>query len=437
MEKGVPKSAGHVLGASSGVAGAGAGAAAAARAAPLALANSNHNPPVAAATEYEVSFTEPTLGLQFSHPPGTLTSDSRPLIVHGLVAGSQSEQLGVRPGDVVLCVEGNAVPSYDAFAMLVMALERPLAVRLRRSLPSPPSPGASASSAGAGAAAASVFNLSDTDREARRRAMQAAADSRAGAWDKKVKATARAREARDKRAAGSALGAAAGGIFAHPEAAAVGDSNPATQLAARRAQQQEARVSQEMGYNPFTPHLSSGGGAGSASASASPAGSSTSSAASSPRAAPASAGAAANTAGAGPGAGAGTGASAGIEEPSEEEREEVDLALGLLLSSSAEGGGAEEAVALCVSTIAKLVGNLTTSGGKDKFRRVKRANAAMQTRVLGVPGGEALLLAAGFVDTVGGEAEGEGEVSVLRHPYDAKAESLARYTLSRLLALEA
>ena len=98
-----------------------------------------------------------------------------------------AERCGVRAGDTVLCVEGNSVASYDDFAMLVKALERPLVVRLRRELAPPPSPPrlaqASSSSASASASADStVFALTDGDKEARRQAMQAAADARAGAY---------------------------------------------------------------------------------------------------------------------------------------------------------------------------------------------------------------------------------------------------------------
>ena len=109
----------------------------------------------------------------------------------------------------------------------------------------------------------------------------------------------------------------------------------------------------------------------------------------------------------------------------DEDEEAFTLALGMLLSSEV----AEAQVAACVTTISKLLGNLCTSNGAEKFRRLKRGNAAIQNRILNVPGGEALLLAAGFVDLE------EGGELVFVHKFDSKSAALAEYTLDRLKQL--
>ena len=109
----------------------------------------------------------------------------------------------------------------------------------------------------------------------------------------------------------------------------------------------------------------------------------------------------------------------------DEDVEAFTLALGMLLSSEV----AETEVALCVTTISKLLGNLCTSNGAEKYKRLKRSNIAIQNRILNIPGGEALLLAAGFVDS-----EEQGEL-VFVHKFDSKSAVLAEYTLDRLKEL--
>jgi hypothetical protein len=346
-------------------------------------------------TEFDVTFAEPTLGLQFVHPlndDGTPnTSIEKELVVFGTVEGSESNMLGIAKDDIVLSVEGNAPACYDDFVMMVKALDRPLAMKFTRP---------NSNRIEAVTKNQTVFNLSSDQKEARRAAMQAAAENRAGSWDRKVKAGARAREdaAKDSRNVG--------GIHAHPEAANVGTSNPATQQAARLAQASEQRTAQKMGYNPFQPSLSASASSGQGS----------------PRVAvetsfiktDSSANNVTNSTG------------HTILPPSDEEQEQVDIALSLLLSSDVT----EETVTICISTLTKLIDNLTKSDGAAKFCRIKKSNAAIQSRILTIPGGEALLCAAGFVEDM------DGDEAVLSHTYSDVTKALAEYTLQRLLQLQ-
>ncbi len=341
-------------------------------------------------TTFDVIFEEMTLGIQFSHPLDESgkpnTAAVRTLVVHDIVTNGEADKKAVRKGDEIISVDGNDVKSYDEFVMMVKALERPLTVQFRRLLPKPPS-----SDSGFhvwrrdNEPPSNVFTLTQQEKEDRRAAMKAAADSRAGAWDKKVKASARKRE-EDSKNKGSS-----GGIYSHPEAASVGDQNPVTQRAAKMAQHSEKAQAAEMGYNPFVPQMSM-------SMKTSSTESATEDAAQSGQ---------------------------GKVSLEDEDEEAFTLALGMLLSSEV----AEAQVAACVTTISKLLGNLCTSNGAEKFRRLKRGNAAIQNRILNVPGGEALLLAAGFVDSE------EGGELVFVHKFDSKSAALAEYTLDRLKQL--
>jgi len=208
------------------------------------------SPRFAGPVEYDVTFTDTTLGLTFLHPVqadgAPDTAALRELDVHVVSPGSESQRLGIRAGDVVLAVAGNPVDSYDTFVMLVKALARPLLIRLRRGM----SAGSSSSS-----------SLSAAELAERREMNQRAADARNSAWDKRVHAASSRRKGEEERSG------AKGGVHAHAEAARKGDSNPATQQAAALARQQEERQAQQNGgFSAFKPHMSfssaSGGGTG-------------------------------------------------------------------------------------------------------------------------------------------------------------------------------
>jgi hypothetical protein len=371
-------------------------------------------------SDFDLKFAEQTLGLQFVHPlnidgsPDTHTE--RPLIVQGTAKGSEAEMLGIQKGDTVLSVEGNTLTCYDDFAMIVKALERPITIKFRRVSHSPPLNSAEfqVGRLDERAPQQNVFNMSANQKDARRAAMQAAAENRANAWNRKVKAGARAREDAKNKNPGST-----GGIHAHPEAAAVGNFNPTTQQAARMAQAHEQYTAEKMGYNPYQPTMSASAGSGSQG---------------SPRGG---GGDSSHLRAVGLSKSSSHDVDISVEDnydamsestaaPSYEEQEQVDLALSLLLSSGLD----EEAVTTCVGTLVKLVGNVITSNGAAKFCRIKKGNATIQTKVLTIPGGEELLLSAGF------QQEMDNDEAILKHSWNDATQILAIYVLRRLQQLK-
>jgi len=87
-----------------------------------------------------------------------------------------------------------------------------------------------------------------------------------------------------------------------------------------------------------------------------------------------------------------------------------------------------------VGTVYKLLHNLTSSGGEEKFRCIRMANAAISSKVLGVPGGLQLLVAAGFA-AAGDQGDTDAE-KLLKHSYDAESRERARYVLDKLMLLQ-
>ena len=260
---------------------------------------------------------------------------------------------------------------------------------------------------------------------------QRAADARGSAWEKRVQ-TASSKRKGEEKGRGDNGGA---GANAHPEAARKGDSNPATRAAAALARREEELQAQRNGgFNAFQPHMSfssaSGGGVGAAPTLG------TASSASSGAAQDVFAGTGGGTQGGGR-EGESPYANAVGLPITEEAIEDTDLALGLLLSvevDGTEGGCDAESVGVCVSTVCKLLSNLTGRTGEEKYRSIRLANAAIKSRVLGVPGGLQLLLAAGFVEhdgAFGGDAE-----RVLKHSYDPESEVRARFVLEKLTQLQ-
>jgi hypothetical protein len=353
----------------------------------------------------DVIFTEATLGLQFSHPlksDGSGKSDTtivRDVRVHGVVNDSNAMKLGIKVGDIVKLVDNTwPVTCYDDFITYLQEIRKedkmkPIPIQFLR-------PSVSVISS-VSVSEKCTMSMSDIQKEERRLTMQAAADARATAWDRRVKSSSKARKEK-----ANAAGEVQGGIHAHPEAATIGNNNAATQAAARRAKEDEQRLAASS-VMTFTPHMSGSSSSGS-----------------SPRISSAiETKHAINTVN-----------SADYEvEVTDDEVEAFDTALGLLLSvadGNSEGGPNEEQIQTCVGTVCKLIGNLTSSNGDVKFRKVRCENAAMKARVLSIPGGEQLLLAAGFVPQILDNEE------VFFHSYNKTTENMARYSLSRLLQLQ-
>lgn len=75
--------------------------------------------------EYESIFTEKSLGLHVI--PGE--SDQCPYVQH-VVPGSPADLAGVMIDDKIVALEGNTISSHSDFLSTVVALERPIRIRL-------------------------------------------------------------------------------------------------------------------------------------------------------------------------------------------------------------------------------------------------------------------------------------------------------------------
>ena len=379
--------------------------------------------------EYEVSFTGPTLGLTFVHPQDAdgnpNTSAHRLLDVHSVVIGSEAQALGVEAGDVVLSVNGVAINTYDMFLELVKTNSRPMSVRLKCAYAYNNSSHNSVKSVH-GNQKTSSSSLSEAQRTARRLASQRAAELRENAWDKKVQSASAIRKEKEQ-------GQGKGGIFAHPEAASRGNVVPETQQAAALARQEEERLARlNGGFSAFKPMMSFSGASATADVT-------------SPSLmlqAPDVVGTSIGVRTVFSGAADSTRPTDVDEVLLEPAAEQLDLALSMLLSL--EGGDASgkssDAITVCVATVCKLLGNLITSGGDEKFRSIRMGNPTVASKVLSVPGGLELLLASGFqqqqAPTAGSGDSSPGGEPVLRHSYDRTGEAFARYVSHRLLLLQ-
>ena len=386
---------------------------------------------------FDVAYSDATLGMTFLNDTFDAqkkidTSVVKDQVVNSVINESESHRNGIQVGDVILSVEGNAVRSFDDFTMLVKALERPLHIRFRRPCLPPTAPLQRSNSTGSNGSGSA---LSEAELAERREANIRAAENRADAWDRRVKtsSTVRKDKEREKEKRGGGGGA---GMNAHKEAAERGNSIAATQAAAKAAKATEAHLAASMGYNPFQPHMSFSSASGClVTESSGAAATATATAGNLLKGSPRNG----SMAGADDKRLASTGVFAfnsqnmPAVELTEDDEETVDLALGMLLSNEivrTEDNSENDIVKICVATVCKLLDNLTSSNGEEKFRSIRVGNAAISSKVLVVPGGLQLLLAAGFVEQ---EENGEG---FLKHAYDSSGEALARHVLSRLLDLQ-
>ena len=82
-----------------------------------------------------------------------------------------------------------------------------------------------------------------------------------------------------------------------------------------------------------------------------------------------------------------------------------------------------EAAKVCLATILKMIVNVLTSPAESKFRSVKAENKAIKEKILGCPGGGAMLLCAGFERQAEQPLTATPELYVL--PSDANLSELA------------
>lgn len=127
--------------------------------------------------------------------------------------------------------------------------------------------------------------------------------------------------------------------------------------------------------------------------------------------------------------------------------EAVDDAFAQLLSiGNVDDPQSEEKVNTAISTIQKMLNNLQKKKQELKFRSIRLMNEAFQAKVVSVPGGLELMMAAGFV-LVEAPVEGaaaaaaagteEGELTLyLKHDMSPQSEAMLDYTIRRLNELQ-
>lgn len=282
-----------------------------------------------------------TLSIVFSKegPLEMVVSKQAELAVVGTVtSGSVADKAGMLAGDVIVRVNSTSVSSYNDFVKTWEAsrAKRPLELGIKRA-----------------ALLATNKKISDSERDARRAAQAKAALERDGAWAKRVSAPKRPQSQQQAKNVN--------------EAQSKKSTNPETIAAWKAAEKRADATVKELGYDPFKP-LSTGSGVGTTS-----------------RTGPASA-----TAG----------------EPLEEEEETLSSkedaeaydrgsAASRVVVDSLREHEDKSQVATCVNTLLKILENAANKDD-DKFRRVRLGNAAIQAKILAVPGGLEALSAAGF-----------------------------------------
>ena len=268
--------------------------------------------------------------------------------------------------------------------------------------------------------------LSEEEKDSRRAAAAKAAQDRGSAWDKRLAGT-----SKSKKGAMSAEGDGRP-VYDHDS----GPTSAETQRVAAAAKRREEEVARSMGYNPYQPLMSFSGAAAAAAVGAPGSGTgstprSGSGGGTTPTPRRLDEGTAASTAAAAAsGGGGGGGAGFEIDEP--ELENSINEALGLLMST-AEADGPR--VQTAITTAGKMLRSLSENRGEPKLRKIRLANPNFSSRVVEVPGGLQLFLAAGFV-VVSEEPEGGGEAeSFLVHSMEPHAGLQLDYTLARLADL--
>lgn len=258
--------------------------------------------------------------------------------VSEVTKGGPAAAAGIQLGDVVVRVGDVVTASYDAFFPAIHSAGRPVELGISRPA----------------LHAATRLPASDGEREARRNAQAKAALERDGAWSKRVASRPQGGRYADKRP-----------VQTSDETKS---TNPETLAAWKAAEARAEAEVQSLGYDPFK-SVSSG------SAGARPA---------NPQDAPA-------AADSGPGRRLGS-----ADEMTEyaAAKQEAEVVVDALVAHPDVAQ-----VGVCIATVLKLLDNAATKDD-EKFRRVRLANAAVQTKVLAVPGGLEALCAAGFGLTV-------------------------------------
>jgi len=105
---------------------------------------------------------------------------------------------------------------------------------------------------------------------------------------------------------------------------------------------------------------------------------------------------------------------AAVSQPTLTTRDPLEIALNTLRSSNSQ-----DAYLTGVTTLGKILGNITSNPMEEKYRQVKRRNAAFQRRLGGLTGGDDVMKAAGFVTEQQQEEEGGEEIYMMQASAEA------------------
>ena len=285
---------------------------------------------------------------------------------------------------------------FDDFHAIVGALERPVKISFLRLVApgSPPSllPTGSISSLFkfGGKSGQSQPLPNDADLDARREERLKAVNDRTLALDKKFKKS--SGSGKSPTNGGNATPSSSSNSIENVQYA--DSDNADTRRVIERTKAEEHRVEQNLGYNPFRPHMSFSGNAATVATLGMTAPPSSNGRPTATTLAPSSSAAVATPSAAAP-----------YLEEDEDIIAEVDDSFAMLLSlTDAE----QDRAKVAVQTVQKMVLNLYNSKNDVKFRSIRMSNKAFQARVGSVPGGVELLLAAGYRLEMGDSLESQG-----------------------------
>ncbi|CBJ30220.1 conserved unknown protein [Ectocarpus siliculosus] len=345
---------------------------------------------------------EQHLGISLSPGPN---GESR---VTGVSNGGAAAKAGVRVNDTIAAIDGNASPAaHEDLVDVVRAIGRPVVIGFHRS----GGGGKEAKGAGATAQEPGPFQraqdaarrkmdeikgppqpppMTAEAKAERREAALKAAESRTKDWNKRL----------NKGRQASQTKSGTGGVT---ENQFEDSGNAETRRMVELAKQQEARTASSMGYNPYEARLMGNTAARAAISGAGDSG------AGAPLTSPPPPDRQATT----PPPAAAAAATANLGEKEEWIGEEAAMADAVAAEIEGALGAVleqEPGVSLtAVTTMLKMMKNMTAKSSDDKFKRIRLGNANFNSKVGGIDGGLEVMTAAGF------SLQTDGDEPVLQH----------------------
>ncbi|CAM9252295.1 unnamed protein product [Ectocarpus sp. 8 AP-2014] len=309
--------------------------------------------------------------------------------------GGAAAKAGVRVNDAIAAIDGNASPAaHEDLVDVIRAIGRPVVIGFHRS----GGGGKEAKGAGASAQEPGAFQraqdaawrkideikgppqpppMTAEAKAERREAALKAAESRTKHWDKRL----------NKGRQASQIKSGTGGVA---ENQFEDSGNAKTRRMVELAKQQEARTAASMGYNPYEARLMGNTAARAAISGAGDSGAGT------PLTSPPPPDRQATT----PPPAAAAEATADLVEKEKWVGEEAAMADAVAAEVEGALGAVlvqEPGVSLtAVTTMLKMMKNMTAKSSEDKFKRIRLGNANFNSKVGGVDGGLEVMMAAGF-----------------------------------------